>query len=64
MKSGSGSPTSQPSSRVPSQQKVILDIERALSAKDLSGLEKCYKRIFHVSRNISTGCLFLECLSH
>eukprot|EP00112_Aurelia_sp_Birch-Aquarium-sp1_P010661 Seg2271.3 transcript_id=Seg2271.3/GoldUCD/mRNA.D3Y31 product="hypothetical protein" protein_id=Seg2271.3/GoldUCD/D3Y31 len=49
LKNGSGSPSSQPSSRVPSQQRVILDIERALSAKDVSGLEKCYKRIFHKS---------------
>eukprot|EP00794_Sanderia_malayensis_P017768 gene17768-19543_t len=33
--------------RTPQEQRMILDIERALSSKDVNGLEKCYRRIFN-----------------
>ena len=31
------------------KQRAILDIEKALSNKDLQSLENCYKRLFNVS---------------
>ncbi|XP_065051650.1 uncharacterized protein LOC135681234 isoform X1 [Rhopilema esculentum] len=46
LSNGSSSAPPLTSSRSPRHQKAILDIERALSQKDVSGLEKCYKRIF------------------